>query len=85
MGRVIRAWEVGSREPASPHRYVRMWALAGAEGGIGSTHASVPHHTKLDADPPGSARASVCVSTQLWVPGAAWHFTSCRKQLYLPT
>ena len=44
---------------------------------MGSTHASIPHHTTLDADPPGSARVSGHASAPCWgVPGSAWHFTS---------
>jgi hypothetical protein len=51
----------GRREPGRFGRQrVRSASYVGrrrfAEGGCRSTHASMLHHNKLDADPPGSAR-----------------------------
>jgi len=64
-----------------------MWASQGTEIDIGSTHASILHHTTFHAGPPGGALGSTGTSAPSWgVPGSAWHFTSwvkCRKTIML--
>jgi hypothetical protein len=80
VGKSTLAWEAQEAE-SSP---LRMAASAGAEVGIGSTHKSLPLHTKLD-DAPWSARLGGRVHAQLrcraaWQPRWLLGATVCPRE-----